>query len=420
MRTDTLVLRNDRFKLKQELETLADRTDAASIARFKEVYAKQGELRVAIEQMESVAQLHEELSKVHNAERPNIGNAHGTPQSRSLAVRSTESYKEDFENYIRTGRMSAQMTELGAEMRALGAASSTLVPQGFEYELSIKMKALGGMTRLCRVLQTDSGNPLPWPNADDTSNVGEWLTEGSPVTNSDPTFSNVTLGANLLSSKQVKYSVQLEQDSAFPLVTTLQDFLATRLGRTSNLAYTVGDGSGTYGTITGLVNALVSAGGRSVLATGANSNTGIGGDTALNTVGTDDLSNLITKVDVAYRNNPSAAFAANQSTWDKIRNTKDKYGRPIWQVSLASGVPDSILGYKYDWNADMAAIGAGNVSVVFGDFSQFVVRQVLGIAFVIFQELYMANYQRAVQAFQRSDAKLLQATAFSYLVHPLS
>src|ERR1700675_4849515 len=88
------------------------------------------------------------------------------------------------------------------------------------------MKALGGMTRLCRVIQTDSGNPLPWPNADDTSNVGEWLTEGSPVTNADPSFSNVTLGANLLSSKQVKYSVQLETDSAFPLVATLQDFLA--------------------------------------------------------------------------------------------------------------------------------------------------------------------------------------------------
>src|SRR5713226_3004265 len=161
MRSDTQVLRQDRFKLKQELDAIASKTDAASIARFKELYAKQDELRVAIEQIESVAQLDKELSEVRNAERPNVGNAYGNPQARSLAIRSTESYKADFETYVRTGRMSEQMSELGAEMRALGAASSTLVPQGFENELSIKMKALGGMTRLCRILQTDTGNPLP-------------------------------------------------------------------------------------------------------------------------------------------------------------------------------------------------------------------------------------------------------------------
>jgi HK97 family phage major capsid protein len=417
---NNLEKRQDRAAIVREMVTLSNSNDAASQNRWRELDSQQESLRVQIEQSERASALNTELSQVRNAERPNVGSAYGTPQSRSLAVRSTESYKEDFENYVRTGRMSGQMSNLGAEMRALGASGSTIVPQGFENELSIKMKALGGMTRLCRTLITDSGNPLPWPNADDTSNVGEWLTEGSPVTNADPTFSNVTLGANLLSSKQVKYSVQLEQDNAVDLVGVLQGFIATRLGRTSNLAYTLGDGSGTYGTITGLIPALVTDGTRSVLAVGANSNTGIGGDTALNTIGSDDLSNLITKVDPAYRNSPNAAFAANQSSWDKLRNTKDKYGRPLWAVSLASGVSDTLLGYKYDYNQDMAAIAAGAKSVVFGDFSQFVVRQVLGIAFVIFHELYMPNYQKAVQAFIRTDAKLLQASAFSYLVHPLS
>jgi HK97 family phage major capsid protein len=193
---------------------------------------------------------------------------------------------------------------------------------------------------------------------------------------------------------------------------------AIRMSRTSNAAYTIGDGTSTHGTITGLITALVTATGRSVLAVGANANTGVAGDNDLNTIGTDDLGALIAKVDPAYR--LGAAFMGNQSAWDKLRSLKDKYGRPIWSTSLAAGVPDSILGYPYDWNQDMAGIGAGNISMCFGSFDRYVVRRVLGFTFVRFNELYMTNYQRAYQAFMRVDAKLLQPAAFSYLIHPLS
>jgi HK97 family phage major capsid protein len=109
---------------------------------------------------------------------------------------------------------------------------------------------------------------------------------------------------------------------------------------------------------------------------------------------------------------------ANVQSFDKLRTLKDKYGRPIWQTSLAVGKPDTINGYGMDWNADMATIGAGNISILFGQFSKYVVRNLLGFTFVRFNELYMTNYQRAYQAFARTDAKLLQSSAFSYLIHP--
>lgn len=416
--SDSLSLRRDRFAIVQEMRTLANSTKPADAARWKELDAKQEQLRVQIENDERTSQLETELAQVRNAERPNIympGDRAATPAEQLLALRSSKSYERDFETYIRTGRMSQQMEETRA--LGVGADGSTLVPTGFEAELIIKLKAWGGMTRLCRGLTTSTGNPLPWPNLDDTSNTGEWLTEGSGVGSADPTFSNVTLGAQLLSSKQVKVSVQLEQDSAFDMVGLLSSAFAIRLGRTSNAAYTIGDGSATYGTITGLITALINAGGRSVLAVGAGSNDGVSTD--LNSVGSDDLDNLIANVDPAYRNNlDSCAFAANMNTWDKLRKVKDKYGRPIWQTSLSVGKPDSLCGYKYDYNQDIATIGAGNISVVFGDFSNYVVRNVLGFTFVRFNELYMTNYQRAYQAFMRTDGKLLQAAAFSYLIHP--
>lgn len=85
------------------------------------------------------------------------------------------------------------------------------------------------------------------------------------------------------------------------------------LGRGTNKAYTVGDGSGTYGGIMGLLPALIAAGGRSVRLVAGNSNSGNAGDTNLNTIGTDDFDNLIAALDPAYR--PDAMFQTNQATF---------------------------------------------------------------------------------------------------------
>ncbi len=420
---DSQQMRQERHSISLEMAKIGNNTDPQSVARWQALDDQQEAFRTAIERDERNTKLQKELSEVRNAERPNIytpGERSGKPLDQLLALRSTQSYADDFEAYVRTGRTSAQMDEARAlgEQRDLAAASSTIIPQGFEAELIIKLKAWGGMTRLCRTITTSTGNPLPWPNLDDTSNVAEWLAEAAGTTSADPVLSNVTLGANLLSSKQVKVSVQLEQDSAFDIVGLLSDAFAIRMGRTSNKAFTVGDGTATYGTITGLIPALVAATGRSVLAVGGIANSGNSADNDLNTVGTDDLVSLISKVDPAYRER--GAFCAASSTWDTLRRLKDKYGRPEWAVSLTDGQPDTILGHKIDWNQDMAAIGAGLISVVFGDFANYAVRSVLGFTFVRFSELYMTNYQRAYQAFARMDGKLLQAAAFSYLIHPAS
>lgn len=424
---NSLQLRQDRFAIVQEMRTLADSTKPADAARWKELDAKQEQLRAQIENSERTSQLETELNQVRNADRPALDNdgtgiVRSSGTNRVQEIRSSKQYASEFETYIRTGKTSQHLEEMRALGAASGADGATLVPQGFEAELSVRLKAYGGMTRNCRIISTSTGNPLPWPNVDDLANTAEWLSEGSPTTSADPVVSNVVLGANLLSSKQVKVSVQLEQDSAFPIVGLLSDAFTVRLGRGQNAAFTVGDGSSTYGTITGLIAALKAAttGGnnRAVLAVGGNNNSGNSADTDLNTVGTDDLDALITNQDPAYR--PGSKFMAHVSTWDKLRSLKDKYGRPIWQVNLNLGSPDTILGYGVDWNSDMSRIGAGSLSVVFGNFNYYVIRNVLGFSLVRFSELYMTNYQRGYQAFLRCDGKLLQADAFSYLIHPLS
>jgi HK97 family phage major capsid protein len=411
-----LELRIERRAISVQMTAALERND---LPEWHKLDSIQENLREKIEAMERSSALNTELNTVRNADRPNIGDpesfGNDGPTTQRVRgphyeARSTKAYAREFDNFLRTG-------ERGPEMRAVGVGGdgATLVPVGFEAELEIKMKYWGGLANICRTLTTPTGNPLHYPTLDDTSNSGEWLAEAGGVGSADPTFSEVVFGANLLSSKQVKVSVQLEQDSAFDMSGLLSDAFGERLGRALDTALWTGDGSTIP--ITGLLTALEAAGGRSVPAVGANANSGNSADTDLNTIGTDDFSALIDKLDRAYQK-PTNKFVFNQSTQNSLRKMKDKYGRPVWEVSLAQGNPDTIFGFGFTVDNALANIGAGNVSAAFGDPSKYVIRRALGFTLVRFAELYMANFQRAYQAFMRVDAKLLQPAAWSYLIHP--
>jgi HK97 family phage major capsid protein len=416
MSTKALELRKERHALSIRMGQELEKNSAAGLATWKTLDGAQELLRQRIEATEASENLNTELSQVRNADRPGFAGPgeEGRTLTPNQEARSTPGYKREFDAWLRNKGEGPEMRAIGA---AAGADGATLVPQGFEAELEVKMKYWGGVSNIARTIKTATGNPLPWPTMDDTSNTGEWLAEAAPTTSADPTFSNVTLGANLLSSKLVKVSVQLEQDSAFDIASMLSDAFAERLGRAQDTAYWVGDGVTIP--VTGLLTALIAAGGRGVEAIGANNNSGNSADTDLTSIGTDDLSALINQLDRAYQK-PTNKFIFNQSTQNKLRMLKDKYGRPVWATSIAGSEPDTIYGFGYQIDNAVAGIGAGNVTVGFGDFSKYIIRNVLGFTLVRFNELYMGNYQRGYQAFMRTDAKLLQANAFSYLFTSLS
>jgi HK97 family phage major capsid protein len=209
--------------------------------------------------------------------------------------------------------------------------------------------------------------------------------------------------------------VQLETDSAFDIASVLNNAFAKRIARATEPTYLTGNGSGQPN---GLLTALATAGNTPVLAVGANANSGSEGDTDLNSLGSEDFSNLIDALDPDYR--PNASFMANSTSWSRVRRTLDKYGRPIWATSLQTGDPDKVYGYKWYNNQQMSGIGAGNKSLIFGDFNSYCIRDVVGFALIRYAELFMQNYQRGYQAFIRTDGQLLQPAAFAVLQHPLS
>ena len=415
-------LREQRAEIIREMRASLDSSDPIRQQRWKDLDIKQAALKLQIDADENRAalgRLEDEISRVDRraAQLPPI-NA-GFSSGKDDGVTATPEYRDAFNRFCRKGtpiEMSLGAVEQRTYSGLSDAADGVLVPAGFQRELEVRLLAYGQMRQACRVVPTATGNPLPWPTMDDTTAQGTWLAEAAPVNQTNPTYSNINLGANMLSSDQVLISVQLLQDSAFNMESELASAFGTRLGRGLNAAYTNGSGSGQPN---GIIPALTAAGGRSVIAVGSSANDG-GSETGGTSVGTDDFSNLIAAVDVAYRQDPSCAFMANQATFDTVRKLKDKYGRPVWEVSLAQGEPDKIFGYKYYFNNAMPTIAVNAKTVIFGAFHKYIIRDVLGMTVVRYNELYMPNHQIGFEAFLRTDGQLLQSKAFAYLMQASS
>jgi HK97 family phage major capsid protein len=409
-----LEIKAARFDISQKMGEKLKSTDPAAKAEWQvlrdthdALYARQ----MALEKQEEIDR---ELSGVRKRsdEGPRLGNEGELGGGGELSARdqnrATQEYRKAFLHLCRTGKENY-------ETRALSSSGdgSTLIPLGFERELEIKLKDYSGMRQACRILHTDQGNNITWPTVDDTSDIGAIIAESAGVTTADPTFSSVTLGSSLISSKQVIVPIQVLQDSAIDLEQYLGEAFSIRIGRAMEAAYTTGAAS-----ITGLITALVTATGRNVQALGAKGNSNNVGDTPLNSIGTVDLGNLTAALDPAYVKKSS--FMAGASVWNKLRAQLDAYGRPIWQVSVASGEPDKVWGRPFYYNQNMAGIGAGNISMILGDFSKYLIRDSLGFTMAVQRELYITNHQIGFLAFCRTDGKLLQPSAFVYLQHPLS
>jgi HK97 family phage major capsid protein len=451
---EALDLRAKRKRLVDEMNDLTEPTKWTGEAqkRYKAADAEQQLLKDQIDALERQAGLDTEMRKllpVAPGAPPVVDPANGSrsltavsneaetreffseDQRKYFELRNSQEYRKAFWAYTRNKNakpdpildeclMLEARTYSGLGDAASGTDGYYLVPIGFQRELEKKLISFGGMRRNCRVLNTSTGNVLNWPTADDTANVGNWVAEAAAVTQVNPTFANVQFNAYLASSQQVLVSVQLLQDSAFDLESYLAEAFAIRLARVTNLAYTTGSGSGQP---KGLLTSIEADGTPLIVtAVGSAGNDGGSGEDGSNSIGTDDLANLIAKIDPMYR--IGAKFMMHWSVIDYLRKLKDKYGRPLWEVSIAQGEPDKIYGYEYDWNADMSAwtqgaaeSGAdeGLYTILFGQFAKYIVREVGGITMVRFNELYMPNHQVGFQAFLRTDGQRIQQAAFSLL-----
>lgn len=304
------------------------------------------------------------------------------------------------------------------EVRDMSVGVNTLggyfVPQGFVYEIEEALKYYGDMLNVADIMDTATGQPLPYPTDNDTTNTGEIVGEGAQVSGADVSIGHITYGAYKFSTKLVKVSIELMQDSAFDLETYLKKKFAIRLGRILNTKFTVGSGvSEPNGLITAIVanNGAPSATpgqayGIPLIATGSAGNDG-SGNTGTNSIGSSDLINLEHTVDPLYRR--GAKYMLHDQTLRFVKTLLDKYGRPLWKPGLSSGDPDMINGYSYSVNNDMATIAASANTVAFGSLNKYLIRRVKELAIVRLNERFADYGQVAFIGFARYDGNLLDA-----------
>lgn len=315
----------------------------------------------------------------------------------SALLRSTEPGRQGLPEQYRSA-----LSQMEQRAQSVGTASAGgyLVPEGFGGRLIETMKAFGGVINEATIIDTASGNDLPFPTDDDTTNIGAIVAENVQHAEQDLTFGQKTLGAYLYSSKIVRVSFQLMQDSFFDMDAYLARKLGQRIGRASAAHFATGTGSGqpegiAVGSGTGVTAAAVAA------------------------ITFADLVGLEHSVDPAYRQ-MGAKFVFNDATLKALQETADSEGRPLWLPRVGDAVPATIYGYEYVIDQGIADIGASAVSAVFGYLPEYYVRMVTGVQLLRLVERYADYAQVGFLAFQRMDGAVMDSSAIKKLTHPAS
>lgn len=299
--------------------------------------------------------------------------------------------------------MVARHAQLTPEQRAQTVTTSGggyLIPQGFRQVLEDALLQFDGVRgSRATVLRTATGNDLPMPTANDTGNKGEIISINTQHNTQDVAFGQTTLNAYMYSSKIVLVPVQLLQDSAFDLDAWLPMKLGERIGRIQADHHTTGTGSGQPN---GVVTA--STAGKTAASSSA--------------VTHDELLDLKHSVDPAYRQ--AAEWMFNDATLLVLKKLKDDDNRPLWAPGIAVREPDMLDGDPFQVNQSMPSMEASAKSILYGDFSKYMIRDVTDVQLLRLTERYADYLQVGFLAFQRNDADLLDAGTYpiKHLIHP--
>lgn len=240
-----------------------------------------------------------------------------------------------------------------------------------------------------RVIRTSSGEDMQFPKVTGHSTAAI-VAEAAPIGESDPTFGQLTLGAY-----KYGYTLQISSELIDDTGVNLLGFLAEDAGRA------IGNGTGAHyvtGTGTGQPNGVVTA--ATVGKTGATGNSGVPQAT--------ELIDLYHSVIAPYRRN--AFFLMSDATLAAVRKLQDANNQFIWQPGLTAGEPDRLLGKPVVVDTNVADAALSAKSVVFGDFSAYLIRDVNGIRFDRSDDYAFTNDLVTYRVLFRTDADLRDTT----------
>lgn len=288
--------------------------------------------------------------------------------------------------YIRTGQVQAA---LQVDTDSEGGYT---VADEFERQLIQGLEAQNVMRRLAKVIPSISGTKsIPVVSSHGTAT---WTAEEAAHTESDETFSVVTLGAHKV-SRLIKVSKELLRDSAFDIAAYLAAEFARAIGAAEESAFVAGNGTGKPTGFTASSTLGVTAAGAAA-------------------VTANELIDLQHSLPKQYR--AKAVFMAKDASVKAVRKLVGSDGQYLWQPSMQNGVPATLLGSPLESSEDMPAMTTGLKSWAYGDFSYYWIADRAGFSMQRLDELYAATGQVGFIGERRVDGKLTLAAAVRHLI----
>jgi len=328
----------------------------------------------------------------------------GRPVTRTeklRAERGADEYREAFVTLLRAGADGQVDREVRAALQVgTDAEGGYLVPDDFARILIEAEIEFSAVRALATVITTENNGTVFIPTVDNQGAAALILEEGS-YAGTDPTFTQRQLDSYKY-GQIVKVSDELVTDSAFDVISVVARLGGKALGTVTGAAYVVGDGTGDPNGVATAASAGVT------MATGNST-----------TIDIDGLTDLQHSVVSAYRNRPGAGFLMKDATLAFVRKIKtgisgDK--TTLWQPSVQAGVPDSLLGKPVYTDPNVEALAASKKVVLFGDFSEYWIRDIGAPEVKVLNERYADTGQIGIRITQRTDGELADTSAVKALV----
>lgn len=266
-------------------------------------------------------------------------------------------------------------------------------------EFGLTLKAIGPWMDAVSTLNTPTGGDYVLPYYNDGGNDGALEAAGTDAvaSSTDLDTAKTTLTNYWISSTGLIVNWATLRDADYPVNEFIVKPMMNRLARAISTYATTGTGSSQPKGI-----AICAVTGELAAKATAPTQT--------------DLNNLLRLVDYSYHVGPKSGWMFHSDTMFRMAAAvkSTTYNQdPLWQPSFAAGIPATLLGYKYWINNSMNTIttAPGN-SVLFGDFSQFVIRYVGPLIVTRLEERYAEKGQVAflLSQFMDSNIKIVGTT----------
>tara|TARA_X000000950_G_scaffold162700_2_gene198927 strand:- start:10148 stop:11326 length:1179 start_codon:yes stop_codon:yes gene_type:complete len=273
------------------------------------------------------------------------------------------------------------------------AGDGGLVPQGFYDQIIAKLDENATVRQFATVINTAGGEDIKFPTITALSSAS-LVTEGSAISESDPTSSSITLGAF-----KYAYLVQVSSELLADEGVDIEGFLANDSGRA------LGNGAG----------ADFVGGNGSSKPHGVVDKASAGVTTASATaITSDEVIDLYYSVTAPYRVN--GAWLMNDATVKAIRQLKDSNNQYLWQPSLQLTAPDNLLGSPIATDPNVETIATAKKVMAFGDMSKYFIREAGGIQVDRSVDFAFANDLVTFRFIYRADGDLMDSNAVKRMV----